>query len=204
MRRGALSGALRSEEVDPRVARSLQTILHAALEELGDVGYGAFTIESVASRAGVGKSTIYRHWPSKLALIEGAFQTLHEQAAPDIVSGSPRERVERIVRHVAEVVAGKPFSSCIPALIDGAERNRDVRRFHHRFQREARKPLVAVIAIGVECGDFESHIDPELTAIALVGAIFYRRLMTSEPFRPAQAADLVATTFGAPGTSRTR
>lgn len=196
--------ALRSEEVDPRVARSLQTILHAALEELGDVGYGAFTIESVAARAGVGKSTIYRHWPSKLALIEGAFQTLHEQAAPDIVSGSPRERVERIVRHVAEVVARKPFSSCIPALIDGAERNRDVRRFHHRFQREARKPLVAVIEIGVECGDFESHIDPELAAIALVGAIFYRRLMTGEPFRPAQAGDLVATTFGAATRSRAR
>lgn len=197
MRRGA-----QSSDLDPRVARSLQTILHAALEELGDVGYGAFTIESVASRAGVGKSTIYRHWPSKLGLIEGAFQTLHEQEAPDIVSGSSRERVERIVRHVAEVVAGKPFSACIPALIDGAERNRDVRRFHHRFQREARKPLVAVIASGVASGEFPPHIDPALTAIALVGAIFYQRLMTSKPFKPAQAGDLVATTFGSAGNSR--
>jgi hypothetical protein len=58
--------------------------------------------------------------------------------------------------------------------------------------------------MGVECGDFESHIDPELTAIALVGAIFYRRLMTNEPFRPGQAAELVATTFGVATRSRAR
>jgi len=192
MRRGARPGA----EVDPRVARSHQTILRAALEELGDVGYGAFTMESVAARAGVGKSTIYRHWPSKLPLIEAAFRTLHEQTAPDIVTGSPRERVERILRYVAEVVSRKPFSSCLPALIDGAERNRDVRRFHHRFQREARRPLVAVIASGVASGDLPSHVNPELAATALVGAIIYRRLMTSEPFRAAHASELVVTILG--------
>jgi TetR/AcrR family transcriptional regulator of autoinduction and epiphytic fitness len=192
MRRGARPGA----EVDPRVARSHQTILRAALEELGDVGYGAFTMESVAARAGVGKSTIYRHWPSKLPLIEAAFRTLHEQTAPDIVTGSPRERVERILRYVAEVVSRKPFSSCLPALIDGAERNRDVRRFHHRFQREARRPLVAVIASGVASGDLPSHVNPELAATALVGAIIYRRLMTSEPFRAVHASDLVVTILG--------
>jgi TetR/AcrR family transcriptional regulator of autoinduction and epiphytic fitness len=192
MRRGARPGA----EVDPRVARSHQTILRAALEELGDVGYGAFTMESVAARAGVGKSTIYRHWPSKLPLIEAAFRTLHEQTAPDIVTGSPRERVERILRYVAEVVSRKPFSSCLPALIDGAERNRDVRRFHHRFQREARRPLVAVIASGVASGDLPSHVNPELAATALVGAIIYRRLMTSEPFRAVHASELVVTILG--------
>ena len=192
MRRGARPGA----EVDPRVARSHQTILRAALEELGDVGYGAITIESVAARAGVGKSTIYRHWPSKLPLIDAAFRTLHQQAAPDIVTGSPRERVERIVRHVAEMVSRKPFSSCLPALIDGAERNRDVRRFHYRFQREVRRPLVAAIASGVASGDLPSHVNPELAATALVGAIIYRRLMTSEPFRAVHASELVVTILG--------
>ena len=50
---------------DPRIARSRQVILAAALGELGDVGYGGFAIESVAARAGVGKSTIYRHRPDR-------------------------------------------------------------------------------------------------------------------------------------------
>src|SRR5580704_10355009 len=90
--------------VDPRVERSRQVILQAALDELGSVGYGAFTIESVASRAGVGKSTIYRHWPDKLAVIADAFETFHVQMVPSIETGSVRARVTRLVRHVAEVV----------------------------------------------------------------------------------------------------
>src|SRR5947207_78275 len=58
---------------DPRIERSRMVILQAAVEELAEVGYGAFTIESVAARAGVGKSTIYRHWPDKLALLAPIF-----------------------------------------------------------------------------------------------------------------------------------
>lgn len=176
---------------DPRVERSRHVILEAALAELGEVGYGAFTIESVAARAGVGKSTIYRHWPEKLALIADAFQTFHAQQGPDIASGTPRERIERIARHVAEVVAGSTFSKCIPALIDAAERDRDLRRFHHRFQREARRPLVALIAAGVAGGDFHGDTDPELAAVALLGVIFYRRLMSGEPLDPERARELV-------------
>ena len=130
----------RRSEPDPRVVRSRQVILQAALEELGEAGYGAFAIESVAARAGVGKSTIYRHWPDKLALISAAFQTLHEEMAPDIVSGTPRERLVRILEHVAALLEDSNFSACMPALIDAAERDAGLRRFHHRFQREARRP----------------------------------------------------------------
>jgi TetR/AcrR family transcriptional regulator, regulator of autoinduction and epiphytic fitness len=187
--------------VDPRVERSRHVIRSAALDELGEAGYGAFTIESVAARAGVGKSTIYRHWPDKLALIADAFETFHEQRGPDIESGSPRERLERIVRHVAEIVVGSTFSACIPALIEAAERDRDLRKFHHRFQKEARRPLVSVIAQGVAAGDFPPHVDPELAALALLGAIFYRRLMSSEPFDPERAGELIDTVLGASSAS---
>src|SRR5262249_24688713 len=63
-------------EPDPRVERSRRVILEAVLDELGDVGYGALTIEGVAARAGVGKSTIYRHWSGKLDLVEDAYRTI--------------------------------------------------------------------------------------------------------------------------------
>ncbi len=188
--------------VDPRIERSRQVILEAALEELGEAGYGAFRIESVAARAGVGKSTIYRHWTDKLALIADAFQTFHDERGPDIATGTPRERVERIVGHVAEIVAGSMFSACIPALIDAAERDRDLRRFHHRFQREARQPLIALIAEGIAQGDFSSRIQPGLAAVALLGAIFYGRLMSGEPFDPSRAGALVEAVLGAPAASR--
>jgi TetR/AcrR family transcriptional regulator of autoinduction and epiphytic fitness len=179
-------------------------ILRAALDELGEVGYGAFTIESVAARAGVGKSTIYRHWSDKLAVIADAFQTFHEQQGPDLESGSPRERVERIVRHVADVVAGSTFSACIPALIDGAERDRDLRKFHYRFQKQARQPLIDVIAEGVAVREFPAHVDPELAALALLGVIFFRRLMTNAPFEPERASEIVDTVLGISPKSRSK
>ena len=98
----------------------------------------------------------------------------------------------------AEVVVGSTFSACIPALIDAAERDRDLRRFHHRFQKEARRPLVGLIADGVAHGDFRADTDPELAALALLGVIFYRRLMSGDPFDPEHARELVAAVLGPP------
>ena len=97
----AMAGAARVHddggELDPRVERSRRVILEAVLEELGEVGYGAFTIEGVAARAGVGKSTIYRHWDGKLELVEDAFHTLKAQAhVPE--GGSFRDRVVGLPR----------------------------------------------------------------------------------------------------------
>ncbi|MBV8511015.1 MAG: TetR/AcrR family transcriptional regulator [Xanthobacteraceae bacterium] len=187
----------RTLAVDPRIERSRQVILQAVLDELSDVGYGALTIESAARRAGVGKATIYRHWPDKIELIADAFKLLQQQRDPELVTGSPREKLERVLRHVADVVADSPFSACLPALIDGAERDRAVRRFHHQFQAEARKPTIALIANGVASGDFPARIDPELAAFALLGAIFFCRLMTNAPFPQERVSALIDTVFGA-------
>jgi AcrR family transcriptional regulator len=166
-------------------------ILRAAVEELAELGYGGVTIESVAARAGVGKSTIYRHWPDKLGLLADAFETFHEQMVPDLSDHAPREAVELLVRHVAEVLRDSIFTRCIPALIEGAERDQRVRAFHHRHSAERRQALIDVIARGVRDGDFRRDLDAELATIALLGVIFYRRLMTGEPLHPDEAADAI-------------
>jgi AcrR family transcriptional regulator len=184
--------------VDPRIERSRQVILQAVLDELSEIGYGALTIESAARRAGVGKATIYRHWPDKIALIADAFKLLQQQRDPETITGSPREKLERVLRHVADVVADSPFSASLPALIEGAERDRAVRRFHHQFQTDARKPTIELVADGVASGDFPSR-DPELAVFALLGAIFFCRLMTNTPFPEARVKDLVDTVFGENG-----
>ena len=171
-------------------------ILEAAVDELADVGYGGVTIESVAARAGVGKSTIYRHWPDKLALIADAFETFHVQMVPDVEDRSARESVETLLRHVAEVVLDSTWSRCIPALIEGAERDRRVREFHHGYSAERRHELTDVIARGIERGEFREGLDPELATIALLGVIFYRRLMTGEPLQPGGAGEVVELILG--------
>jgi TetR/AcrR family transcriptional regulator of autoinduction and epiphytic fitness len=188
--------ALPEDRIDPRIERSRMVVLTAAVDELSEAGYGGVTIEAVAARAGVAKSTIYRHWPDKLALIADAFETFHEEMVPDLSALSARESVELLLGHVAEVVVDSTFSRCIPALIEGAERDPRVREFHHRYSAERRQALIDLVARGIREGEFRTDVDPELATGALLGAIFYRRLMTGEPFAPDGAAELVRTVLG--------
>jgi AcrR family transcriptional regulator len=171
-------------------------IVRSAVEELAQTGYGGVTIESIAARAGVGKSTIYRHWPDKLALIADAFETFHEQLVPDLGDLPVRDAVALLLRHVAEVVVDSTFSRCIPALIEGAERDPRVREFHHRYSADRRQAIIDLIARGIQAGELRTAIDPELATTTLLGAIFYQRLMTSKPFNPADAEQLVTLVLG--------
>jgi len=181
---------------DPRIERSRQVILRAALDELGEAGYGAFTIESVAARAGVGKSTIYRHWPGKLALIADAFEAAHQHAVPPLDGLTAREALERLLRHVAEVVTDPAFAAPIPALIEGAERDPRLREFRHRYSALRRESLTSLITQGIADGEFRACADTELAAQALLGPIFYQRLLTSEPFDPGRAGELITMVLG--------
>ncbi len=177
---------------DPRVERSRTIIRAAALEELAQSGYGAFTIESVAARAHVGKSTIYRLWRDKLDLIADAFESAHEQAVPDVTTGTTAQRITMLVQHVAEVAADSLFSRCIPALIEGAGHDPRLRDFHYGYSARRRQSLTELIAGGIRSGEFTASCEPDLAAQAMLGAIFYGRLMSGEPFAPSQAPQLVA------------
>jgi hypothetical protein len=119
------------------------------------------------------------------------FEASHETMVPDTQTGTARERAERLVRHVAEVAVDSTFSRCIPALIEGATRDARLREFHHRYSAERRHSLVTVIEEGIAGGEFAADTDVELAATALLGAIFYGRLMAAESFQPGRASDLV-------------
>jgi TetR/AcrR family transcriptional regulator, regulator of autoinduction and epiphytic fitness len=175
---------------DPRIERSRRVILEAALEELGEVGYGALTIESVAARAGVGKSTIYRHWSGKLALVEDAFRTLKAQALVP-ASGTVRERVVGFLEQMATLVEESTYSACMPALIEAAERDPQVRAFHCEFSGGRLAVLVDVLKEAIASGELPKDTDAQLLADALVGPIVMRRLMFFEPFDPKLVPALV-------------
>ncbi|HKU43320.1 MAG TPA: TetR/AcrR family transcriptional regulator [Polyangiales bacterium] len=75
------------KRVQGRSARVLESVLQAALEELGRVGYAALRIEDVAARSGVNKTTVYRRWPSKPELIAAVLEQVKEPV-PDVDTGS--------------------------------------------------------------------------------------------------------------------
>lgn len=175
---------------DPRVERSRRIILEAVLDELVVAGYGDLTIEGVAARAGVGKSTIYRHWPGKLALVEDAFRTLKAQVlVPE--DGTLREKVIGMLEQIAGLVEESTYSACMPALIEAAERDPQVRDFHCAFSRERRAVLVDLLRSAVDGGELPAGTEPELLADALVGSIVLRRLMLHEPLDPKMVPLLV-------------
>ena len=175
---------------DPRVERSRRVILSAALELLGEVGYGGLTVEGVAARAGVGKSTIYRHWSGKLELVEDAVRTLR---APLVVpaEGSVRDRVTALLRQVAENLADSTWSACLPAIIDAAERDPRVLAIQRRVAWQRRQVLVDLLAEGVEAGEVPQGTDAGLMAECLMGPIMVRRLLLHEPFDPDAVPSLV-------------
>jgi TetR/AcrR family transcriptional regulator, regulator of autoinduction and epiphytic fitness len=184
--------------VDPRVERSRRVIREAALAELGAVGYGALTIDGVATRAGVARSTIYRHWPDKLTLVVDAFATLNQQppGRPDALT--PRERVAELVDHLVAAMRDPVRSSWAPAMIDAAERDRSVRALHHRTNATRRRALVDAVAAGVADGTIAPDVDPELAAFALAGAVFYARTMTPTPLAAERVPALVDLVLGPP------
>ena len=188
--------------MDPRIERTRSVVRHATLEVLGRRGYAAFTIEAVAATARVAKSTIYRHWPTRLELIADALETLNEQPRPEPAAGGTRDQIERLLEHLATAFTDSVLSACIPALVEAAEREPEVAAFLHGYSARRRRTLVDLVRTGVDAGELPAHLDPELAALALSAPFVYCRTMTPEPL-PATAVRTLATqVLGPPATRR--
>lgn len=189
--------ATEAVRVDPRVVRTRRAVLDATLAELADRGYGAFTIDAVAARAGVARSTIYRIWTDRAALIADAIEALNQQPPPRFdTAETPRERIATLLHHLAAAMRTSPVAACLPALIDGAERDQAIRRLHHRYNDRRRANLVAAVADAVAANQTHPGVDPDLAATAFAGAIIYRRLMTARRLTNDEVEPLIATVLG--------
>lgn len=182
--------------MDPRIQRTRDAVLPATLTVLADRGFANFTMEGVAEAAGVAKSTVYRYWPSRLALLRDALDGLNRQPEVALEAGPARARIERLLEHLAAALADSLLSACIPALVEAAEHHPEVAEFLHQYSDRRRSALTSVIRKGVEAGELPAHLDPELAALALSGPIFYRRLMTAAPLSAADVPGLVRQVLG--------
>ena len=176
---------------DPRIERSRRVILEAVLDELGAVGYGALTIEAVAARAGVGKSTIYRHWPGKLALVEDAFRTLKAQALIPESGTDPRADHQRSSsRSPSSSRSRRTRRACPRSSTPPSATRRSARSTATSAPNDAPSSSTCS-ASAVSHGELPADTNAELLADALVGPIVMRRLMFYEPFDPKQVPALV-------------
>lgn len=179
--------------MDKRIEKTLAHVREAAIDLLAERGFGEFTMEAVAKRSGIAKSTLYRHWPDRIALISNALETLNRQPPqPEpLKPGELRSRTIGLINHLASVFESSPIARAIPALIEAAEHYPQVAVFLHAYSATRRQTLVSLLRAGKELGDLAPDFDPEMAALVLSGPIFYCRLMSSEPFPPDKVTCLV-------------
>lgn len=187
--------------MDKRIERTRRDVLRAAIALLGDRGYAAFNMEAVAEAAGVSKSTLYRHWPTRLSLISDALETLNVQPRPAPAEGDVRQRVTALLQHLAGVLAGSTFAACLPGLLEASKHHPEVAEFVYAYNDTRRQTLIDVLREGVAAGELPDAFDPKTAALALSGALFYRRLMTSGPDASEDVEGLVALVLGAGAAS---
>jgi AcrR family transcriptional regulator len=176
------------------VARTRNVVLNATLKELAAGGYGALTIDAIAARAKVARSTIYRNWPDKLSLIQDALEILNVQGQtlPEQGEVSALDKVEALLVHLTTVMTDSVFSDCLAALVGAADLHPEVAQFLHSYSARRRQTLTEAVAAGMAQGEFPADLDAELAALALSGPIFYCRLLTAEPFALSQVKPLLA------------
>jgi AcrR family transcriptional regulator len=166
--------------VDGRVRRSRDRVLTTAFELLSESGVGGFTVDEVARRSGVAKTTIYRHWPSREALvIDAASRISAEQEVPD--TGSPEGDVMAILANLGHLLGTARWSSVVPSIVDVAERDPEFAGIHGRIQRGHAAPLRKVIERAAGRGLISAAADPATMVSALIGPLYYRRWFSREP-----------------------
>ena len=182
----------RTESSDPRAVRSRRVIINAAVELLAEHGFAGTTIEAIAARSGAAKTTVYRHWPDKRAVLLAAVEAMVPSAtAPD--SGTLRGDLVGFGHDLARIISTPPTSALVPALIDAAERDPEIARLLAEFTAQRRRPVHAAVERAVARGEVEDGRDAGLIDGLLLGPIFYRRLLSRQPVTEAFVESVVDT-----------
>src|SRR5688500_16592931 len=119
------------EPTDPRAARSREAMLAAATALLAQDGLEAVTHQTVATRAGVGRATVYRHWPQLLA-VRLAARSVTAFALPprpeDLRAASGGDPRTELAHHLRAIAArfNEPVGAVVAAIISGAEHDEEM------------------------------------------------------------------------------
>ena len=183
----------------PRDERRDDAITGAAVHELADHGFGRFAVEAVAERAGVAKTTVYRRFPSRTALLAAALESLNEDL-PDLPPPGPvRERLALVLgalttgqvgvrMRILEQAQASDDPTVLP-LVDG-------------LVIAPRRALVrAIVVDAVASGELRAGIDIDAALACLVGPMLllrsWRRVGCAGDLTPGDLLDVVLDGLGA-------
>jgi AcrR family transcriptional regulator len=184
----------RSSPGRPRSEASRQAILAAAIALAADVGFAALTIEGIAARAGVGKQTIYRWWPTKADILLEAGAAKADLHVPVTDHGSYRADLRAFLEASYAMVDSVPqLADLMRALMAEAQLDREFgMRFRVSFLERRRDALAVITGRAHERGDLPARPDEATVADIVFGTIWYRILATRRPLDAGLADDLIA------------
>ena len=180
-----------SERGRRRSERSHQAIISATRELLVERGYPAVTIEGIAARAGVGKQTIYRWWPSRAALVLEAYLSSADVVATPKAGRTVRSDVRALLGWLIAVLREPTGGRVVAGLVADIQHDADLAEGFHRDVVPARREaMLAALERGRARGEIRGDADLELAVDALHGAVFYRLLLSGEALDEGFAARL--------------
>lgn len=172
-----------------RSARVRQAVLEAALQELTEKGYEHFNIPSVARRAGVHETSIYRRWGTRNALLIDAVSEVGHAPVPD--TGSLRTDLCQLLSD-SRTLMETPVGRTLAVLAIGAEPGEG--GFYEplkEFWQHRIAELEAIFARAAERGEWDAAVPARLRIDALLGAVVWRISITKDKVSDAQIAELV-------------
>ena len=178
-------------QVDERVERSRKAVLEATYELLQKAGLSGVSVDEVCRRSGVAKTTIYRHWASREALLLDACSTMGPKSqAPD--TGNLKGDLETLVTQIAHRLRTAPWARVLPSIIDAAERDRHLAGVQARIHAQMRSPVRTIVERAQQKGELPESLDPTHLVAHILGPLFYRRWFSREALDEPFLAGVVA------------
>lgn len=162
-----------------------QAIAEAVLDELAELGYGRLSMEAVAKRAGVGKSALYRRWPSKHEMITSVVaQFSVRQAAIDDTGSLPSD-LRQTLQAIADWMNHPRFSRILPDLLAEGARHPELAEGPRAAIAIPRRDLAAqMLHRAVERGELPADTNLDLALDLLAAPLYWRLLVHRQPAGP--------------------
>jgi len=156
-------------------------VLRSTLEELAQTGDAGLSLESVARRAGVNKTSVYRRWGTRDAVILDAVLDRADERVPIPDTGSVRQDLIDLGSSAIANASAPEMEAVIRTFIAEAPRESALATRGHEFWAARFATDRDVVQRGIDRGELPADTDPDLAIEALLGPLYLRLLVTREP-----------------------
>src|SRR3979411_2274593 len=165
----------------PRSEESRQSILRSTLKLLKQQGgFAELSIEAIAADANVGKTTVYRWWPTKAALVADAFSASADEELRFPNTGSVQSDMSLQMRRLIRIFRSRRCK-VVAALLAGGQSDPElIEAFRDRFLWPRRKQAYQTLQRGIDRGELPADMNLDLVLDSLYGPIYMRFLIRHE------------------------